>query len=1276
MNQLIFINKNFNSRNLTSFEENSICEKTKMDIEEPMEIDDTVPNTVIIENKRMSTDLLPPNDSLSNNEHQKTDIENSNCIKTDKSQEGAANEDMLKNPSCLSDDDLEVIEVPSKNLTKSVPDEPETSSENKEKRKEDDCVVILTDDEDEHTTTDTSRRKRDLVATEVIDLVPQKKNSVNNKCINYACQSGFGMIKAPIFCLSYFRVKNAENKCLEVCQECFEEAFLHYDGLSTALMGGKLLVEQEVPVRDDMFEIDDSDSEEDAEKEVAEYFDNESVEFLKENLDMVIMETIEKYKLNEQVNNSVKYLVEKEDKLKESCIQVDGMIKDLRKCLDGIQRNIYSEFRVRYQHLPSLELCDRPSQTGRRSELNRKRSASCFEMDTDKHQITSEMDKIDDVVEVPADLPPKGEIIKPEPVIGQDYYSARYLTMGSWMPVKLEKVLDSGEMINGRLTSNHVYSVLVNNKQKTSSSSRLHSGREMAYFTAPNVQLDVGTRVIAVFRETATNMETKKHKKETFFPGIVAEPLSAANRYRYLIFFDDGYAQYVNHNQVRLVFESSKFVWEDVHIDSRPFIKKYLESYPDRPMVKLRKDQTVRTEYRGKWWLTTVMKIDCSLVQMFFDASNRVEWIYRGSTRLNPMFKEEQAASNRLQNKARIMPRMQRGTDNSGAYVEYTRNDEQKDKELPSEATVAPVKAVARKSTAKAMLNAVTKPSPFVGAVPFLPVVNKEKETLSPATPPTKVVYFTPRAQTNLRAPYKCHVCSPRCKRYVLHNVNKLNSYNPLAKPLLCGWNRLTLKHKGKREINYKAPCGRFIRTMAELHLYLRLTESEMTVDLFDFDYWVHCLAEFMLEKDATINKDLSNALENVPIPVVNYNDNEMNDFCNYSTKREPMDGVNLNLDPEFLCGCDCEDDCTDKMKCQCWQLTLEGMSYLQKNISPDQVGYQYRRLPEAVPTGIYECNSRCKCAPTCLNRVVQNPLQLKLQVFKTTNRGWGIRCLNDIPQGAFICIYAGSLLTEQMANEGGKNYGDEYLAELDYIEVVEKMKEDYEEEAVLDEEDLKKPKSRENSDNEDDEKEQSTTGRGRKKNYTEDTDFVLNVNFNANDSSIRSRLRRRHTEEEPKTEVKENDTKKKEATEKKEEKKDKAEPEEDYVMISDDEDCVHEPSSFNPKDESKLDETRPMKYMSVRELYAEDECVYVMDAKVSGNIGRFLNHSCSPNVFVQNVFVDTHDLRFPWVAFFALTYIRAGTELTWNYNYDVGSVPGKTMYCYCASDECRGRLL
>lgn len=67
-----------------------------------------------------------------------------------------------------------------------------------------------------------------------------------------------------------------------------------------------------------------------------------------------------------------------------------------------------------------------------------------------------------------------------------------------------------------------------------------------------------------------------------------------------MIFFDDGYAQYVDHKMVNLIYEASENVWEDMHIDSRLFIKKYLKSYPERPMVKLRKDQNVRTEYNGK----------------------------------------------------------------------------------------------------------------------------------------------------------------------------------------------------------------------------------------------------------------------------------------------------------------------------------------------------------------------------------------------------------------------------------------------------------------------------------------------------------------------------------------------------------------------------------------------------------------------------------------------------------------------------------------------------
>lgn len=50
---------------------------------------------------------------------------------------------------------------------------------------------------------------------------------------------------------------------------------------------------------------------------------------------------------------------------------------------------------------------------------------------------------------------------------------------------------------------------------------------------------------------------------------------------------------------MHLVIEANPNVWEDVLVDSRSFIKKYLECQ-DRPMVKMYKDQTLRVEYNGK----------------------------------------------------------------------------------------------------------------------------------------------------------------------------------------------------------------------------------------------------------------------------------------------------------------------------------------------------------------------------------------------------------------------------------------------------------------------------------------------------------------------------------------------------------------------------------------------------------------------------------------------------------------------------------------------------
>ena len=42
-------------------------------------------------------------------------------------------------------------------------------------------------------------------------------------------------------------------------------------------------------------------------------------------------------------------------------------------------------------------------------------------------------------------------------------------------------------------------------------------------------------------------------------------------------------------------------VWEDVPDDSREFIQEYLEKYPERPMVRLYRDNWVKTEWKGVW---------------------------------------------------------------------------------------------------------------------------------------------------------------------------------------------------------------------------------------------------------------------------------------------------------------------------------------------------------------------------------------------------------------------------------------------------------------------------------------------------------------------------------------------------------------------------------------------------------------------------------------------------------------------------------------------------
>ncbi|KAK6929698.1 SRA-YDG [Dillenia turbinata] len=64
----------------------------------------------------------------------------------------------------------------------------------------------------------------------------------------------------------------------------------------------------------------------------------------------------------------------------------------------------------------------------------------------------------------------------------------------------------------------------------------------------------------------------------------------------------------------------------------------------------------------------------------------------------------------------------------------------------------------------------------------------------------------------------------------------------------------------------------------------------------------------------------------------------------------------------------------------------------------------------------IFECGTFCSCPPTCKNRVSQKGVRNRLEVFRSRETGWGVRSLDLIQAGAFICEYAGVVLTREQA--------------------------------------------------------------------------------------------------------------------------------------------------------------------------------------------------------------------------------------------------------------------
>ena len=79
-----------------------------------------------------------------------------------------------------------------------------------------------------------------------------------------------------------------------------------------------------------------------------------------------------------------------------------------------------------------------------------------------------------------------------------------------------------------------------------------------------------------------------------------------------------------------------------------------------------------------------------------------------------------------------------------------------------------------------------------------------------------------------------------------------------------------------------------------------------------------------------------------------------------------------------------------------------------------------------------------------------------------------------------------------------------------------------------------------------------------------------------------------------------------------------------------------------------------------------------MIDASKKGNISRFFNHSCDPNMEVK-IFRNVY--CFPSVQFFSKRDIKYGEELTFDYfsNILCNQIPNLSeVACFCGSINCR----
>ncbi|NWV53115.1 SETB2 methyltransferase, partial [Daphoenositta chrysoptera] len=586
-----------------------------------------------------------------------------------------------------------------------------------------------------------------------------------------------------------------------------------------------------------------------------------------------------------------------------------------------------------------------------------------------------------------------------------------------------------------------------------------------------------------------------------------------------------------------------------------------------------------------------------------------------------------------------------------------------------------------------------------------------------------------------LNVHYQNHKCSSAC--LANRAAGSYKGENPLKIPILFDFQRRHAKAdclSKSLDVNYKAPCGRSLRSFRDVRNYLFETECNfLFVDQFSFNTYVLLGRNTMNPEPLVFEFDISNGAESVPVSFCNSLDHARLPYFKYRKSSWPRGYYLNNFSSLFVDSCDCTDGCINRSKCACLQLTARGCSKI--SLSPGgkrSCGYRYKRLEGPVPSGIYECSVLCRCDKLmCQNRVVQHGIQVRLQVFNTEKKGWGVRCLDDIDRGTFVCTYSGRLMSraevlgdaeqelkeKSAVNDSSHDFSSKKRkfdtdSSDSVIELVQTDKNDI----LENEESLSQTVDNENKSTLVHPKNSSNATARRPGTRTlvfhnHQLKMVIIITF-----SFDTQVHSASSDEDDSSQIHQSSkTKLTSGTKKGREKPTQQQKEEHLMEIGQtdsagvdrtgckrkslslqgvdcgksgvlDDTCIVRPSNNAPlKADCKKENSRQSKQDALCEeadgdgmlpKNANEGNIYVLDATKEGNVGRFLNHSCCPNLFAQSVFVETHNRSFPWVAFFTNRLVKAGTELTWDYGYEAGSMPETEISCQCGVQKCRKKTL